>query len=78
METTISSLQPGQSAIVKNLRSHGQLRQRLFDMGLTPNTKIRMVRLAPLGDPMEIRLRGYSLSLRKAEGDEVVVEIING
>ena len=53
----------------------GPLRKRLLDMGLTPDTDIEVVRVAPFGDPIQIRIRGYCLSLRKSEAEHVEVEV---
>ncbi len=53
----------------------GPVRQRLMEMGVTPNTLFEVVRVAPLGDPIEIKIRGYNLSLRKSEAQHVEVEL---
>ncbi len=74
--TTLKELKPGQSGTVVKVTGAGALRRRLFDMGITPGAQVTMRKLAPLGDPMEIRLRGYELSVRKAEAEEVLVEQI--
>lgn len=74
--TTLKELKPGQSCTVVKVTGVGALRRRLFDMGITPGAQVTMRKLAPLGDPMEIRLRGYELSVRKAEAEEVLVEAI--
>lgn len=73
--TTLDQLSPGQSAVVKKVGGDGALRRRLLDMGLTNNTEIEMVRTSPLGDPIEYKVRGYSLSLRKSEAQTVEVEL---
>jgi len=70
---TLRHLKPGQSARVVWVRGEGPLRQRIMEMGLTPGVKVWVRKLAPLGDPMEIRVRGYSLSLRRA--DAALVEV---
>lgn len=75
MQKTMAQLKLGETGKVKEMLATGRIRQRLFDMGITPGTEVLMVRRAPLGDPFEIKLRGYQLSLRKAEGDEVIVEV---
>lgn len=69
----LSELRPGQSACVAELFALEEVKRRLLDMGLTKNTKLRVEKVAPLGDPMEISLRGYALSLRKSEAQLVRV-----
>lgn len=61
----IAKLEPGESGIVDKVGGEGALHRHLLDMGLTPGVKVTLVRTAPLGDPLEIRLRGYALTLRK-------------
>lgn len=75
MQKKMAELKIGEIGKVVEMQAKGRIRQRLFDMGITPGTEVLMVRRAPLGDPFEIKLRGYQLSLRKVEGDEVVVEV---
>lgn len=72
--TSLDQLQFGESGKVNQIGAKGALRRRLMDMGLTKNVHLEVVKLAPLGDPMEIRLRGYELSLRKQEAALVFVE----
>ena len=64
---TLDQLPPGTSARITRLRTSGPIGQRLAEMGLIEGEKIRVVRLAPLGDPLEIEVQDYLLSLRKAE-----------
>jgi len=61
--------------IVKKVNGEGKIRRRLFDMGITPGCEIYLRKKAPLGDPIEISLRGYELTLRKSEAELVVMEI---
>ncbi|RME70400.1 MAG: ferrous iron transport protein A [Verrucomicrobia bacterium] len=70
----LSELPAGGMATLKALPLDGGTFVRLREMGLTPGTAIRLVRRAPLGDPIEIEVRGYLLSLRKAEAERVEVE----
>ena len=70
---TLCDLKPGQKGKVVSFGSEGVLRHRLLDMGITTGTEIELVKVAPLGDPLEFRLRGYNLSLRKSEAS--VIEI---
>ena len=71
---TLKELRPGQQATVTKVTGEGAVRRRLFDMGITPGALVVMRKLAPLGDPVEITLRGYELSVRKAEAEAVLVE----
>jgi Fe2+ transport system protein FeoA len=69
----LDELQPGRSGVVSIVGGTGALRRRLLDMGITPGTRILFRKTAPLGDPIEITLRGYDLSLRKADAHEIVL-----
>lgn len=71
---TVCDLKSGQEASVVSIGSEGGFRRRIIDMGITPGVRIVMVKAAPLGDPIEIELRGYHLSLRKAEAALIEVE----
>ena len=72
---TINDLTLGQSAVITAVGGEGALRCRLLDMGLIPKTKVRVEKIAPLGDPLELRVRGYSLSLRKEDARNIQVEV---
>lgn len=61
---SLSALKPGESGIIESVGGSGSLRRRLLDMGLTPGTKILVRKVAPFGDPLELCLRGYELTLR--------------
>lgn len=64
----INHLKPGEQAIIVNYRvNHSSYKHKLLAMGLTPGTALTLLRIAPLGDPIEIQVRGYNLSLRKSE-----------
>ncbi len=69
----IGDMKPGDSGIVKKVESFGALRRRIIDMGLTPGTKVSMVKCAPFGDPIEIKIHGYDLSIRKSEADKIAL-----
>jgi Fe2+ transport system protein FeoA len=69
----LSALAVGASAIVKEFPKSGSAFLRLREMGVSPGTRITLVRTAPLGDPLEIKVRGYNLTLRKTEADHIVV-----
>lgn len=73
----LADLEPGQRAQVQRLAVQGALGLRLREMGLVPGTPLRLVRRAPLGDPLQLELRGYQLSLRMAEARCVEVESIS-
>ena len=65
---TLDELLPGNDAIISEVTcEEPSLRKHILDMGLTPGTEVTMVKAAPLGDPLELRLRGYELTLRKAD-----------
>jgi ferrous iron transport protein A len=70
---TLNQLNVGQSAVIMTVGGQGVLRRRLLDMGLTPKTKVMMRKVAPLGDPMELYLRGYELTLRAQEAKEIEI-----
>ena len=72
---TLDKLQTGQSGIITAVGGMGALRNRLLDMGLIPKTKVTLRKTAPLGDPIEIYLRGYVLTIRKEEAREISVEL---
>ena len=61
----LDDLQPGESGIIKKVEGEDSLRLHLLDMGLIPGTKVEIIKRAPLGDPVELRLRGYELTLRR-------------
>ena len=69
----LSSLSPGSIAMVTDIRLPRSHRPRLMEMGLLVGTRVQLVRFAPLGDPVEIKLRGYHLSLRKNDADQIWV-----
>jgi len=70
---TLAELQVGQQGKVLAINGQGALRRRLLDMGIIPNTIIMVKKLAPMGDPMELSLRGYVLTLRKEDAAEIEV-----
>ena len=75
MEKKLNEFVPGQRGVVKRIQGEGNIRRRLFDMGVTPGADITLRKLAPLGDPVEVTLRGYELTLRKSEASCVVMEV---
>jgi ferrous iron transport protein A len=74
MQILLSDLKPGEECIVCNVNCDEETTLRLMEMGLISGTKIRVVKMAPLGDPIEITLRGYHFTLRRHEASGVAVE----
>ena len=71
----LRDLEIGQTAIVTEIKGQGALRQHLLDMGMIPQAEVTAVKFAPLGDPMEVRIHGYELTLRLSEAEQIEVEI---
>ena len=71
----LSQFKTGETGTVVIVNGEGQVRRRLFDMGITPGCEIYLRKKAPLGDPIEVSLRGYELTLRKNEADLVEMEM---
>lgn len=71
---TLKDVAVGEKAIVKKLSGEGALKRRIMDMGVTKGVEIFVRKVAPLGDPIEVTVRGYELSLRKAEAENILVE----
>ena len=69
----LSDLKIGEKAVVTAVNGEGAVRRRLFDMGITPGAEVYLRKKAPLGDPIEIAIRGYELTLRKAEAAHVEI-----
>ncbi|MCD6432156.1 ferrous iron transport protein A [Candidatus Bathyarchaeota archaeon] len=76
MEKRLSELKPGEKGIILRVEGSGATKRRILDMGLVRGTEIKVIRRAPLGDPVEFLLKGYNLSLRKSEGDNVYVRVV--
>ena len=75
MEKTLDLFEIGEKGIVKSVVGEGKIKRRLFDMGITPGAEVLMRKKAPLGDPIEITIRGYELTLRKTEAVCVNMEV---
>ncbi|MCI5745695.1 MAG: ferrous iron transport protein A [Erysipelotrichaceae bacterium] len=75
MQKSLDNFKVGDKGVVTMVNGEGKLRRRLFDMGITPGAQIILKKKAPLGDPIEITLRGYELTLRKSEACLVLLEI---
>lgn len=72
MEKKLSDFKYRESGVIKHVDGEGRVRRRLFDMGITPGAHVILRKKAPLGDPLEVTLRGYELTLRKGEADLVL------
>lgn len=70
---TLKQVKVGESAVIEKLHGEGALKRRIMDMGLTKGTEVYVRKVAPLGDPMELTVRGYELSVRK--GDAALIEV---
>ena len=75
MERTLDTFEIGDVGTVKRVFAEGQIKRRLFDMGITPGAEVMMRKRAPLGDPIELTVRGYELTLRKTEAACVMMEV---
>ncbi len=71
---TLNELQIGRKSKIVEVRGEGALRRRLLDMGLTPHTEVMVRKVAPMGDPIEIHLRGYELTIRIEDAKKIEVE----
>ena len=71
----LSELKRGEKGRIVKIGGTGSIRRRLLDMGLVPGSDIEMERVAPLGDPIEIKVKGYNLSLRKEEAASIQIEV---
>ena len=74
---TMDELKPKQSAFIRSVGGTGALRHHLLDMGLTPKTEVTLQKIAPMGDPVQIELRGYELTLRLDEAQKITVEKVH-
>ena len=75
MVTNLREVKVGQTCTVKKIRGEGAVKRRIMDMGLTKGVEVYVRKVAPLGDPMELTVRGYELSIRKADAEMVEVEL---
>lgn len=76
MEKRLDEFCINDMGIIKQINGEGRIRRRLFDMGVTPGAKVILRKKAPLGDPLEIHIRGYELTLRKSEAELIIMEVI--
>jgi ferrous iron transport protein A len=75
VNTDLAKLAPGATARITAIGAVGPMKRRLMDMGLLPGEEVRVEKVAPLGDPIEVRIRSYHLSLRKKEAEGIAVEV---
>lgn len=75
MMKKLNELQVGENGVVKNVLGEGRVRRRMLDMGITPGAGVYLRKKAPLGDPIEVTIRGYELTLRKVEAELVIMEV---
>ena len=73
MPKTLKSLEPGESGTILMIKGKGQIRRRLMDMGVVRGSEVLVERVAPLGDPIEIKIKDYSLTLRKEDAENILV-----
>lgn len=71
---TIVDLKIGEKGVVKKLHGTSAVKRRIMDMGITKGTELTLVKVAPLGDPMELEVRGYELSIRASEAKDIEIE----
>jgi ferrous iron transport protein A len=71
---TLKDVKPGQTVTVIKIQGEGATKRRIMDMGVTKGSSIYLRKIAPLGDPVEITIRGYELSIRKADAERILVE----
>lgn len=71
---TLNKLEVGKTAVIRSVGGKGELRLRLLDMGLIPHTRVKMQKIAPMGDPLEIQVRGYELTLRAEDASGIEIE----
>ena len=73
---TLARLKPGQTGRITKMEGVGALKRRLMDMGVLVGEPVKVVKVAPLGDPIEVTVKGYQLSLRKREAEGIAVEVL--
>ena len=71
---TLKDLSIGQTGCITKIGTTGALKQRFMDMGITKGTEVKVMKIAPLGDPIEIEIRGYNLSVRKADAEKIEIK----
>ncbi len=71
---TLNDLKPSEKGIITSIKSNGNIRRRLIDMGLTPDTQVLLKKIAPFNGPIEITVRNYSLSIRRSDAKEIEIK----
>lgn len=74
MKMTLDKLKTGNKGVIRTIGGEGALRRRLLDMGLTPNTTVMVRKVAPLGDPIELHLRSYELTIRQDDARKIEIQ----
>ena len=74
MEKTLKSLKPGEGGTIVMIKGKGPIKRRLMDMGVGRGSEVMVEKVAPLGDPIEIKIKDYSLTLRKEEAEKIILE----
>ncbi|GBF33094.1 ferrous iron transport protein A [Desulfocucumis palustris] len=73
---TLKDAKPGQTVLVDSVKVTGQARGRFMAMGIMKGTRLKVIKVAPLGDPIEVLVRSYNLSFRKAEAEQIIVSLV--
>ena len=76
MTTTLNEMTPGKKGRILKIAGKGMIKKRIVDMGMVPGAVVEVERYAPLGDPIEIKVKGYHLSLRKEDASLIMIELI--
>lgn len=74
---TLKDIAIGQNAVVKKFHGEGAVKRRIMDMGITKGVRLYVKKVAPLGDPIEVTIRGYELSIRKVDAEMIEVELVD-
>ena len=74
---TLKELNIGESGVIARVKCTGALKQRFMDMGITKGTEVKIIKIAPLGDPIEIEIRGYNLSIRKGDAEQIEMKDVD-
>lgn len=74
MQNSLRDLKPGESGVITTINAKGAIKRRLMDMGVISGSEIHLEKVAPLGDPIEVKIKGYNLSLRKEDAKNIFVK----
>lgn len=75
MEKSLKELKPGEKGIIAKIMGEGAVKRRLMDMGVTRGAEILVRKVAPLGDPIQVNIRGYELTFRKSEAENIIIHV---